>query len=113
MGFANDLLLEEDLDIERRSTEYLPDIYIQQSDGENIKPEPYHVWVTDGENTMTQKFRTVLNRGKSFPSFNERFSSIPASVAISGIIQPFLSRKIESVREVPKLFVWNILQCDP
>ena len=75
MEFANEILLEEDLDIERRSTEDLPDIYIHQSDGENIKPEPYYVWVTDGENTMTQKFRTVLNRGKKLPFFQRTLLS--------------------------------------
>lgn len=67
--FANDLLLEDDLDIERRTTEDLPDIYIQQSDGENIKPEPYHVWVTDGEKHYDAEVPNGVDSWEKLPFF--------------------------------------------
>jgi hypothetical protein len=48
MEFVNRILLEYDqLDIERKTTDDLPDHLIQKGE-DTYKPEPYHEWLTDG-----------------------------------------------------------------
>jgi len=67
MELVNQVLLETDLNIERRTTEDLPTNYIIEEDG--FKPEPYHEWLTDGDYHYDAEVPQGVPTWKGLPFF--------------------------------------------